>query len=51
MSIVEMKGLGLGSSSVGVVRPATTGSRKYGPNLEISDDETADNSSHPECEG
>jgi hypothetical protein len=48
--MVEMKGLGLGSSSVGVVRPATTGSRKYGPNLGISGVERDDISSHPELE-
>jgi hypothetical protein len=32
VSMVEIKGLGLGSSSVGVGRPATTGSIKNGPN-------------------
>jgi hypothetical protein len=32
VSMVEIKGLGLGSSSVGVGSPATTGSMKNGPN-------------------
>ena len=34
VSMVEMKGLGLGSISVGVGRPATTGSMNQGPKLD-----------------
>ena len=36
VSMVEMKGFGSGSNSVGLSSPATMGSRNHGPNLPMS---------------